>query len=207
VWYIYFFWILLITPSVVQNTIYANTLISNNPAISLEEFDWKKIQLNAPAILIDLNGDGLKEKVYWHKGIYEDAISWSNQKDKELFRTNISPMGSGSEVTKFQYIQLSSIYASLLIFYKSGSVGYNKKITSNRLYALSFNLDDLTKATVQDLGYLFVNEVLPNLQFISTELTTSVIPAPPRQGGIILQFQDSGRGFFFNEEKGMWVLL
>lgn len=102
---------------------------------------------------MDLNKDELLEKIVLSKKYGLDLIQIFSSKEELFFEHEVTPMGKNSKVTKISQAEIDSTHQCLLVYYFQGKTGVYSPKKSSRLLSFCFNIANIKKMEVQDLGY------------------------------------------------------
>ena len=106
---------------------------------------WKKtvFEHSSPEYLIDLDGDGNKERIHF---INRDGRDWIFIKDfqgKRVYQYGFRAVGLDATPFKIRFRSLSPSSKVLVIHYHEGYTDYLKFLATARLYFLTFENNDL----------------------------------------------------------------
>ena len=98
---------------------------------------------SSPEYLLDLNGDGRKERIHFVNRDGRDWMFVKNYRGKSFYRYPFRALGLDATPFKIRFRSLSPSSKVLLIHYYEGHADYLKFMGTARLYFLTFENNDL----------------------------------------------------------------
>jgi hypothetical protein len=91
---------------------------------------------------LDLNDDGIEEKIIPQKRDGTDWVLIQNQSGGKLFEAELFSMGGESHIFKIKFARLSKSLKALIIFLDEGKTEGKKFESTARIYVISFENND-----------------------------------------------------------------
>lgn len=174
---------------------------TNNNFLALDTSEYYRSE----KILMDLNFDGTSEEVFWGKTGPYDWLTWQDSlTQKVLGNIQVLPFGSSSAITNITSIKTSPDYITLLITYRCGQTGVGITRRDTKLFSLNLKISDLTKFSLQDLGYIYFMQQNATNAILQKNLQFTLYSNPQHQIGLSLHDQTIARGFLFDPSLGKW---
>ena len=141
-----------------QDERYYRKMLSGGLAISEKSVDSvPKFQVSGPAYLVDLNGDGIEERIIPEK---RDGVDWLKIEDSSfstIFETKIFATGANSHLYKVKLASLNTRVKVLILFLDEGTTEGAKLESYGKISLLSFENNNLSSMKFQE-GARFYHE-------------------------------------------------
>jgi hypothetical protein len=158
---------------------------------------------------LDLNLDQKEERLQLIKKNGLDYITLFSHDHKIVFQHEIIPMGKKSQLKKISHVKVNSDQQCLLAYYDEGQTNIKSIKKSMRLMSFCFQVNNLRKVKVQDLGYLFWDYLaVSSYQKLESELSMNNIFFKNRLSLILaLKSEQRTRSWIFDTKSVQWLNL
>lgn len=136
-----------------QDERYFRQIVSGELAKGAIAPDAKKYSyfIHTPYYALDLNGDGVPEKIVFVKKDSEDWIEIFDEKAgvrNKVFSYQFETKGYDSELFRVELKRISAVTSVLLMYYYEGMSRYTEMQSTSRVYVLSIDNADLKSMKV-----------------------------------------------------------
>jgi hypothetical protein len=124
---------------------------------------------------VDLDGDRIEEVVIPQK---RDGVDWleiRNSSQRTLFEARLLPMGAFSALYKVKLVHLSTTTKALLLFLDEGHTVGRRFESTARLFVLSYEDNDLSRATLVMGPHFFHETEKQRDQYLRRDFTVNVV--------------------------------
>jgi hypothetical protein len=158
---------------------------------------------------VDLNLDKVNEKIQLGKKNGLDTISILKNSNEAIFTHELTPMGKNSQVRKFSHLKINLLQQCLLFHYFEGQTGVVNHKRSLRLLSFCYHTANLTKISVQDLGYLYwdLKSVASYMQLNGNLNIKSHVNQGVASALLTLKQENRSRSWQFNTLENAWYRL
>ena len=162
-----------------------------------------------PEYLIDLTGDGRKERIHFVNRDGKDRIFVKNSWGKSLYQYDFRAVGLDATPYKILFRSLSPSSKVLVIYYYEGYTDYLKLMGSSRLYFLSFDKNDLKTLNMYRGPSVFYEHVAQGKSYRRREYKVELVDfnrdgkrdVLVRYNGILDIFLYRGQGSWLHQTK------
>jgi len=119
---------------------------------------------------LDLNDDGIEEKIIPQKRDGTDWVLIQNQSGGKLFEAELFSMGGESHIFKIKFARLSKSLKALIIFLDEGKTEGKKFESTARIYVISFENNDFKSMKLAQGPHIFHEKEAQREQYFRRDM-------------------------------------
>ncbi len=156
---------------------------------------------------IDLNGDGLSEKLRPVKDDGTDALLILDSFGNEIFRANLWSSGGESVIRKLRLVNLSESVKCLIIFLDEGVTKGTQFESTGRISLLSYENNDLKSMKLVQGPHIFHEKEAPRDQYLRRSYNVDVTDLNGDGVRDVVVHYNHIQRIMMYEGKGIWKRL
>lgn len=156
---------------------------------------------------LDLNGDGLTEKIQPVKKDGVDVLMIFDSFGNEIFEAKLFAMGGESVIRKLRLVHLSKTVKCLLIFLDEGVTEGKQFESTGRISLLSFENNDLSTLKLAEGPHIFHEKEAPRDQYLRRSYLVDVTDIDEDGTREIIVHYNHIQRIMMYEGKGNWKRL